>query len=90
MPDRLTRRIAQFLGQAPKLTPPTRTRLARDLAAEASVFVSPIPNVDPELFLYAVSAVRRDREYAAHMLEQQRLSTLEPVLTGRPHNFPER
>lgn len=90
MPDRLTRRIAQFLGQAAKLTPPTRARLARDLAAEASVFVSPIPNVDPELFLYAVSAVRRDREYAAHMLEQQRLSTLAPVLTGRPHGFPER
>ncbi|MFU8945646.1 RDD family protein [Mycetocola zhadangensis] len=90
MPDRLTRRIAQFLGQAAKLTPQTRARLARDLAAEASVFVSPVPNVDPELFLYAVSAVRRDREYAAHMLEQQRLSTLSPVLTGRPHGFPER
>jgi uncharacterized RDD family membrane protein YckC len=90
MPDRLSRRIAQFLGQAAKLTPQTRSRLARDLAAEASVFVSPVPNVDPELFLFAVSAVRRDREFAAHMLEQQRLSTLAPVLTGRPHGFPER
>lgn len=90
MPDRLSRRIAQFLGQAAQLTPQTRARLARELAAEASVFVSPVPNVDPELFLYAVSAVRRDREYAGHMIEQQRLSTLAPVLTGRPHGFPER
>lgn len=90
MPDRLSRRIAQFLGQAAQLTPETRARLARDLAAEASVFVSPVPNVDPELFLYAVAAVRRDREFAAHMLERQRLAKLTPVLTGRPHGFPER
>ena len=90
MPDRLSRRIAQFLGQAAKLTPQTRARLARELAAEASVFVSPVPTVDPELFLYAVAAVRRDREYAGHLIEQRRLSTLAPVLAGRPHGFPER
>ena len=90
MPDRLSRRIAQFLDQVDKLTPETRARLGRTLAGEAAAFVSPVPDTDPVLFLYAVSAVRRDREYAAHMLEEQRLATLTPVLTGRPHGFPER
>lgn len=90
MPDRLSRRIAQFLKQAPKLTPMTRARLAQDLAVEASVWVSPVPRADPELFLYAVAAKRRDREYAAHMLERERLARVQPVLTGRPHDFPER
>jgi uncharacterized RDD family membrane protein YckC len=90
MPDRLSRRIAQFLKQAPKLTPATRGRLAQDLAAEASVWVSPVPQVDPEVFLYAVAAARRDREYAALMLERERLARVGPVLTGRPHGFPDR
>lgn len=90
MPDRLSRRIAQFLKQAPKLTPATRARLAQDLASEASVWVSPVPRVDPEIFLYAVAAARRDREYTAHMLERERLARVQPVLTGRPHDFPDR
>ncbi|WP_232528940.1 RDD family protein [Mycetocola zhujimingii] len=90
MPDRLSRRIAQFLDQVDKLTPETRARLGQNLAAEAAAFVSPVPDTDPVLFLYAVAAVRRDREYAAHMLEQERLGALTPVLTGRPHGFPER
>lgn len=90
MPDRLSRRIAQFLKQAPKLTPATRARLAQDLAAEASPWVSPVPRVDPELLLYAVAAARRDREYAGLLLERERLARLQPVLTGRPHGFPDR
>lgn len=90
MPDRLSRRIAQFLTQAPKLTPATRARLAQDLATEASAWVSPVPRVDPVIFLYAVAAARRDREYAAHMLERERLARVQPVLTGRPHDFPDR
>jgi uncharacterized RDD family membrane protein YckC len=90
MPDRLSRRIAQFLKQAPKLTAGTRARLAQDLAAEASAWVSPVPRVDAELFLYAVAAARRDREFAAHQLERQRLAKVQPVLTGLPHGFPER
>ena len=90
MPDRLSRRIAQFLKQAPKLTAGTRARLAQDLAAEASAWVSPVPRVDAEQFLYAVAAARRDREYAAHQLERERLARVQPVLGGLPHGFPER
>jgi uncharacterized RDD family membrane protein YckC len=91
MPDRLSRRIAAFLHQAPKLTPQTRTRVSSELAVEASPYVSPLPEfVDAELFLAAVAAVRRDREYAALLLEAQGLERLGPVLSGLPNGFPER
>ena len=90
IPDGLSRRIAQFLRQASRLTPDARDRLSRSLAAEASVFVSPLPSANAELFLAAVSAVRRDREYTGLTLEAQRLEHLRPALNGLPHGFPER
>ena len=90
MPDALSRRIAQFLAQARGLSAPTRIRLARELASEASLYVSPLPESDAELFLAAVAALRRDREMAALSIEKRRLEQLRPVLTGLPHRFPQR
>jgi uncharacterized RDD family membrane protein YckC len=90
MPDGLSRRIAQFLRQATRLTPDARDRLSRSLATEASVFVSPLPAVNAELFLAAVSVLRRDREYTGLTQEAQRLEHLRPALEGLPHGFPER
>ena len=90
MPDGLARRIAQFLRQAGGLTASTRIRLSQELADEASRYVSPVPREDSELFLAAVAAVRRDREFRALQLQQQRLASLAPVLSGLPHHFPER
>ena len=90
LPDALARRIAQYLGQANGLTPATRDRLGRELATEASVYVSPVPNTNAELFLAAVAALRRDREAAALALEQRGLDALQPILTGMPHQFPHR
>ena len=90
MPDQLARRVAHFLAQAPGLTPATRDRLSRELAIEASVFVSPVPRANAELFLAAVVAVRRDREYAALQLERRGLDRLAPVLSELPHKFPDR
>lgn len=90
LPDPLARRVAQFLRAAPGLTPATRDRLARSLANEVAVFVSPVPDAPAELFLAAASALRRDREFAAHQLEQQHLANLAPVLTGMPRGFPDR
>jgi len=90
MPDRLSRRISQFLAQAGQLTPDTRVRVSRELAHEASAFVSPLPQVDAELFLAAIAAVRRDREYTALELEASGLDRLKPVLSGLPNAFPER
>ncbi|MCU1570382.1 MAG: hypothetical protein JWR33_1123 [Naasia sp.] len=91
MPDRLARRIAAFLSQATRMAPAARQRLAAGLAAEAAAFVSPLPDgADPEFFLAAIAAIRRDRELRAHRLERERLDSLGPVLSGLPHGFPDR
>jgi uncharacterized RDD family membrane protein YckC len=90
MPDALARRVAQFLAAAAGFTPSTRDRLASSLANEVSVFVSPVPATDPELFLAAVASLRRDREFAALRLEQSGLERLSPVLGGLPRGFPDR
>jgi uncharacterized MAPEG superfamily protein len=90
MPDALSRRVAQFLTQAPRLTPESRERLSRELANEVSVYVSPVPTTNAELFLAAVAALRRDREFAALELEKAGLARLSPVLDGLPRGFPDR
>lgn len=90
MPGSLARRIAQFLRQARGHGAASRIRIARQLASEAAGYVSPLPDVDPELFLAGVAAVRRDREYRALHAERERLAALDPVLQGLPHRFPDR
>lgn len=90
MPDPLARRVAAFMAAAPSLTTEARRRQAGALADSVAVFVSPVPNVDPELLLAAVSTLRREREAEALRLERERLDALAPVLTARPHRFPER
>jgi uncharacterized RDD family membrane protein YckC len=90
LPDRLARRIAQFVRQAPYLTPAARAGLSSELANEAAASVSPMPPVDAETFLVAVSVLRRDREATALALEHDRLERLDPVLAGLPHAFPDR
>ncbi len=90
LPDALARRVAQFLAQAGGFTPGTRDRLARTLANEVSIYVSPVPTADAELFLAAVASLRRDREAAALTLERDGLDRLAPVLAGMPRGFPDR
>ena len=90
LPDGLSRRIASFLAQAPKLVPDSRLRLARSLAAEAAPFVAPLPQTDAESFVAAVAVLRRQREARALALEADRFERLRPQLTGNPNAFPER
>lgn len=90
LPGGLSRRIAQFLQYAPGHSESSRRRLAHDLAREASHHVSPVPDCDAEIFLAAVSAVRRDREFRALTDERRRIEALDPVLSGLPHQFPDR
>ncbi|CAN5203711.1 RDD family protein [soil metagenome] len=90
MPDGLARRISQFLRQANRLTGEARARVSLELAREASAYVSPVPTANPELFLAAVSVIRRERELRALELEESRLQRIEPVLTALPHAFPDR
>lgn len=90
LPDRLSRRIAQFLAQAHGMTPDARARHASSLLAEARPYVSPFALVHPEVLLTGIAALRRDREYAALQLERARLDRLAPILKGLPHGFPDR
>lgn len=90
LPDSLSRRVAQFLGQAGGHTPATRRRLADALARDVAVHVSPVPDADPELFLAAVTVLRREREATALELERARLEQLAPTLRALPHGFPDR
>jgi uncharacterized RDD family membrane protein YckC len=90
LPDALARRVAQFLGQAGAMTPDSRRRLARELANEAAIHVSPVPQADAERFLAAVAVMRREREFAALELERAGLERLAPVLRGMPRGFPDR
>jgi len=89
LPDRLARRIAQFVPQAERMQPSARQRIAASLAAEAAPFVSPLPAVDPETLLRGVTAVRRDRELHALQLEAQRVAALVAADTGAPRGFPQ-
>jgi uncharacterized RDD family membrane protein YckC len=90
LPDPLSRRITAFLVQAPRMTPDSRARLAAELAAEASPYVAPAVDTDPELLLAAVAAIRRDREFTALLLERERFQELSQVLETNPHGFPDR
>jgi uncharacterized RDD family membrane protein YckC len=82
MPDPLARRVASFLASARDFDPRRRGYLAQQLAHEVSRYVSPLPAVEPELFLAGVTVARRDREARALQLEAERLGRLAPVLRG--------
>jgi uncharacterized RDD family membrane protein YckC len=88
MPDSLARRIAHYLVAAPGYTPVTRSQHAANLANEASAYVSPLPQAEAEVFLAAVSALRRERETVALTGERARLDTVQPALTSVPRGFP--
>jgi hypothetical protein len=64
MPDRLARRISQFLQHADRMSPPARARIANDLVAESAAYVSPQPAAHPEQLLVAITVLRRERERA--------------------------
>jgi len=90
MPNGLSRRVSQFLAQAPQLDPARRVAQANALAGEARAFVSPVPPVASELFLAGVTVVRRGREAEAHASAARRLHALDPALRGVPHGYPDR
>ena len=54
------------------------------------LIVSPLPQVEPEVLLRAVVAVRRDRELRAIVLETERVAALTAGETAGPRGFPAR
>ncbi len=90
LPDSLARRLSAFLQQAPTMSPASRIRMAASLAHETAPYVHPLPATDPETFVVAVSALRRNREYRALEAERAVLARLAPALDGVPAGFPRR
>lgn len=82
LPDRLARRISQFLVSAPRMLPAARARVAHDLLTEATPFVSPVPPVPPELVLVGITVVRRERERRALDNADRRTERLTGVRVG--------
>jgi len=76
MPDRLARRISQFLQHAERMTPPARAHVAEELLGEASDYISPLPSAPAEAVLVAVTIVRRERETRALRLADERVERL--------------
>lgn len=79
MPDRLARRISQFLQHAERMSPPARARIAGELVTESAPFVSPQPVAHPEQVLIAITVLRRERERRALAIADARAEKL----TGR-------
>ncbi len=79
LPDRLARRISQFLQTAPRLAPGARVRVAQELLSEAAPFVSPMPPVSAEEVLVGITVLRRERERRALQNADRRAEKL----TGR-------
>lgn len=90
LPERLSRRLAQFARAAANMAPAARARVGASLAREAAEYVSPVPAVDPETFLIGVVAVRRERELRALQLETARADALAAPVSAPPRGFPER
>jgi uncharacterized RDD family membrane protein YckC len=90
LPDRLARRVAQFVRQAEHMNPGARARVAASLAGEVAPFISPLPAADPEGLLRAVAALRRDRELHALSLEERRVAALTAAAPDLPRGFPAR
>ncbi|NUP58871.1 MAG: RDD family protein [Pseudarthrobacter sp.] len=66
IPDATARRAAQFIRQAGRMAPASRTAIAAAVAAELSAHVAPGPptGTGPEDYLAAVAGERRNREFA--------------------------
>jgi len=79
MPDRLARRISQFLQHAERMSPPARARIAQELVVESRRYVSPQPSAHPEQLLIAITVLRRERERRALAIADARAEKL----TGR-------
>lgn len=76
IPDRIGRRLNQFVSGAEAMYAPARARSAADLAAELAPYVSPAPHADPETNVRAVAAVRRERELRSLSLQSERVAQL--------------
>lgn len=90
LPDRVSRRILDYLEQFDRLDPASRQRMAEALGRDVLPYVHPAPKTDADSFLRAVAAIRRDREFVALGQRSAQQERLLPTITRLPHGFPDR
>lgn len=90
LPDGLALQVRTFLSRTTQLHGGSRERLGIELATEVEKYVapSPPPGTHPERFLAAVSAERRDREYATLERSRERSTAQKEQMTKLPFNIP--
>ncbi len=78
LPDGLALEARLFLSRTSALDPGVRAEIGRGLAAAVEPYVAPPPpwGTNPERFLAAVLVARRDREYRAGLVEEERSAAI--------------
>jgi len=91
LPDGLALATRQFLGRAQTLHPASRARLGDELSGQIGRLVAPPPppGTHPEMFLAAVLAERRDREFAAASRAALAAATEAALVQRLPHAIPD-
>ncbi|WP_265521836.1 RDD family protein [Oerskovia flava] len=91
LPDGLALAARQFLARADRLNPASRVRLGRELAGQMERYVAPgpPPGTPPEIFLVAVLAERRNRDWVTarrgHAAEGEQAAMLHRL----PYSIPD-
>ena len=91
LPDGLALAVRQFLARVEGLEAGARSRLGGDLAGQVEAFVapSPPPGTHPEMFLLAVLAERRDRDWNRAQHAQRLAAEQQDMLHRLPYSIPD-
>ncbi len=91
LPDGLALAARQFLARTDSLEQSARVRLGQELAGRLEPFVAPgpPPGTHPEMFIVAVLAERRNRDWVAASQAQQAARAQEHTLHRLPYSIPD-
>lgn len=91
LPDGLALAARQFLARTDTLEQGARARLGQSLAAQLEPFVAPgpPPGTHPEMFIVAVLAERRSRDWASARQAKQIAEQQEQTLHRLPYSIPD-
>lgn len=91
LPDGLALAARQFLARTDTLEQSARVRLGQSLAAQLEPFVapSPPPGTHPEMFIVAVLAERRSRDWVSARQSKQTARDQEQLLHRLPYSIPD-